>query len=191
MEVLAISGSPRSGGNTELLIEQALGPFREQEWQVSEFFLSSRNVAPCDGCDVCWNTGECVIRDDMDLLYKKFASCDAIIIGSPVYYRNVSAQLKAVFDRHHALFRDKPLTGKAGGAIVVGRGASGGQSLALSIIYNFILSSGALAVPGERNGVSAVADKPGDVLKQPQRLNQARILGDNLLKYTELIRSQS
>ena len=116
MEVLGISGSPRQGGNTEVLIKHALEPFRERDWSVVEFLLSSCSVAPCDGCDICWETGECAIRDDMNLLYEKFDSCDAIIIGSPVYYRNVSAQLKAVFDRHHALYQNKPLTGKAGGA---------------------------------------------------------------------------
>ena len=191
MEVLGISGTPRHGGNTELLVTHALEPFRDKGWTVTEFFLSNRSVAPCDGCDTCRETGECVIRDDMDLLYEKFVSCDAIIIGSPVYYRNVSAQLKAVFDRHHALFKNKPLIGKAGGAIVVGAGASGGQSLALSVIYNFILSAGAVAVPGQRNGLSAVADKPGDILGQPETLKQARILGGNVLKYAELIRSES
>lgn len=189
MEVLGISGTPRQGGNTEVLVKQALEPFMDRGWAVTEFFLSNRSVAPCDGCDTCWETGECVIRDDMDTLYEKFVSCDAIIIGSPVYYRNVSAQLKAVFDRHHALFKNKPLIGKVGGAIVVGRGASGGQSLALSIIYNFILSAGAIAVPGQRNGLSAVADKAGDVSKQLETLKLARLLGENVLKYTELIRS--
>ena len=189
MEVLAISGTPRPGGNTELLIEAALEPFKEKSWEVTRFLLSTRTVAPWDGCDICLQTDECGIRDDMDLLYEKFASCDAIIIASPVYYRNVSAQLKAVFDRHHALVRSKPLTGKPGGAIVVGGGTNGGQSLALMIIYNFFLSAGALAVPGARNGVSVVADKPGDVLAQPDRLKQARILGENVLKYATLLRS--
>ena len=188
MEVLGISGTPRQGGNTEVLIKHALEPFRDKGWIVTEFFLSNRSVAPCDGCDICWETGECVIRDDMDMLYEKLNSCDAIIIGSPVYYRNVSAQLKAVFDRHHALFKKKPLTGKAGGAIVVGRGASGGQSLALSIIFNFILSAGAIAVPGQRDGLSVVADKPGDVLKQPETLELAKVLGESVLKYAAMIR---
>jgi multimeric flavodoxin WrbA len=191
MEVLGISGSPRADGNTELLLKAALEPFSEKGWTIVEFFLSNRSVAPCDGCDECRPSGECIIRDDMDLLYEKFVSCDAFIIGSPVYYRNVSAQLKAVFDRHHSIFNDKPLTGKAGSAIVVGRGASGGQSLTLSIIYNFILSAGAIGIPGQRNGLSAVADKPGDVLAQPGTLKQARILGQNVLKYAELIRSNS
>jgi multimeric flavodoxin WrbA len=189
MEVLGISGTPRPGGNTELLLKAALEPFKEKGWEITEFLLSARSVAPCDGCDICLGAGECVVRDDMDLLYEKFASCDAIIIGSPVYYRNVSAQLKAVFDRHHALVQSKPLVGKPGGAIVVGGGASGGQSLALAIIYNFFLSAGALGVPGARNGVSVVADKPGDVLKQPDRLKQARVLGENVLKYAGLLRS--
>jgi len=76
------------------------------------------------------------------------------------------------------------LTGKLGGAISVGRGQGGGQAIVLTIIHNYYLSSGALCVPGEMNGVSAVADKPGDILSQPNRLKQARTLGENIMKYT-------
>jgi len=66
MEVLGISGSPRSGGNTELVLKHALKPFSEKGWVVTEFFLSNRSVAPCDGCDECRSLGKCIIRDDMD-----------------------------------------------------------------------------------------------------------------------------
>ena len=54
-----------------------------------------------------------------------------------------------------------------------------------NVIYNFFLSSGVICVPGELNGVSAVADKPGDVLRDENRLRQARVLGENILRLAE------
>ena len=141
------------------------------------------------GCETCNETGLCDIEgDDMELLLSEFENCDALIIGSPAYYRNVTAQLKALFDRSFVFKNRKLLAGKLGGAIAVGRGEGGGQSLVLSIIHNYYLSSGALCVPCEINGLSARADKPGDILKQENRLRQARVLGENILKYSELIR---
>ena len=115
-------------------------------------------------------------------IYEAFGACDALIISAPAYWRNVPAQLKAVFDRTYAM-KNKPLKGKLGGAIAVGRGSSGGQSIVLNVIHNFYLSCGVLCVPGELNGVTASADKPGDILSQPRRLEQARILGENILGY--------
>ena len=186
MKVIGISGSPRVGSNSEILLQHALEPFQENGWTVVKFLLSNRSVAPCDGCDCCSQTNQCVIEDDMGLLYEEYDTCDALIVASPVYYRNVTAQLKAVFDRSYATKDRQPLVHKVGGAIAVGRGTGGGQSLVLSIIHNFFLSSGAICVPGELNGVSAVADKPGDILAQPKRLRQARFLGENVLRWAEL-----
>jgi multimeric flavodoxin WrbA len=185
MRILGISGSPRAGGNTEHLLSAALEPFRVKNWDVDTFFLSQHTVAPCNGCDACGQIGTCVIDDDMVLLYEAYDHCDALLVASPVYYRNVTAQLKAVFDRTYAVQALRPLTGKAGGAIAIGRGTGGGQALTLTIIHNFFLSCGAICVPGELNGVSAMADAPGDILAQPKRLNQAKILGENVLKISE------
>ena len=67
----------------------------------------------------------------------------------------------------------------------MGRGSSGGQSIVLNIIYNYYLSCGILCVPGELNGVHAVADNIGDIKNQPKRLEQARILGENIIGYLE------
>lgn len=189
MKVIGISGSPRKDGNTEILVKHALKPFYDKGWDVIEFFLSSKVINPCIGCETCGETGVCtIVGDDMELLLSEFENCVALIIGTPVYYRNVTAQLKALFDRSFVFRYRKLLEGKLGGALAVGRGEGGGQSLALSIIHNYYLSSGALCVPCEINGLSARADKPGDILKQENRLRQARILGENILKYAELIR---
>lgn len=188
MKVIGISGSPRKDGNTEILVRKALEPFYEKGWEVVEFFLSSKTINPCIGCETCNETGICAIKgDDMELLLRELEDCDALIIGSPAYYRNVTAQLKALFDRSFAFKNGRLLDGKLGGAIAVGRGEGGGQSFVLSIIHNYYLSSGALCVPCEINGLSARADKPGDVLQQEKRLKQARVLGENIMKYSEMI----
>lgn len=192
MKVIGISGSPRKDGNTEILVREALKPFYEKGWEVTEFFLSSKTINPCTGCETCRETGKCVIKgDDMELLINELGQCDALIIGSPAYYRNVTAQLKALFDRSFIFFNKKLLAGKPGGAIAVGRGEGGGQSLVLSIIHNYYLSMGALCVPCEINGLSAKADKPGDILKQENRLRQARVLGENIINYAEMITGTS
>ena len=74
-----------------------------------------------------------------------------------------------------------------GAAIAVGRGTGGGQSIVLSVIHNWILSAGALCVPGELNGLSAVADSPGDILKDQGKIEQATKLGENLLMFSKII----
>ena len=180
MNVLGLSGTPRKGGNSEILLDAALEPFVEAGWGITKILLSEKKVEPCTGCETCKERGNCHISDDMTEIYSAFAKCKAIIISAPSYYRNVPAQLKAVMDRTFAA--KGSLKGKFGGAISVGRGSSGGgQCIVLTIIHNFYLSNGVLCVPGELNGVAATADKPGDILSQPHRLEQARILGRNIL----------
>jgi len=185
MKVIGISGSPRPSGNTEILLQKSLEPFKEKNWNVVEFYLSKQKVLPCDGCNKCVDTSECIIDDDMKILYEEFHDFDALIVASPTYYRNVSAQLKAVIDRTYALTNAQSLKGKLGGAIAVGRGEGGGQSFTLSIIHNFFLSSGMICIPGELNGVSARAEEAGDILTQSKRLQQATVLGKNILNYCE------
>jgi len=186
MNILGISGTPRKGGNSELLLKAALKPFEKANWEINKILLSEKKIEPCTGCDFCSENKTCFIKDDMHEVYKAFEECDAVIISTPSYYRNVPAQLKALFDRTYDTRDKNPLRGNFGGAIAVGRAtAGGGQSIVINVIYNFYLSSGALCVPGELNGVTASADKPGDILSQPRRLNQARVLGENILKLAQ------
>ena len=190
MKVVGISGSPRKNGNTECLINECLNEFAAQGWTISRFYISEKTIKPCIGCETCVKSGYCMITDDdIGLLFSELSDCDAVIVGSPVYYRNVTAQLKTVFDRSFAYKERNLLLGKPGGAITVGRGEGGGQSIVLTVIYNFLLSCDALPVPGELNGLSAKADKPGDVLMQEKRLEQARVLACNVMKYAKKLRN--
>jgi len=189
MNVLGVSGTPRLDGNSDILLQYALHPFKEAKWEIRHLRIRELTVKPCSACDNCkTNDGICKIQDDdMHIFYDAFRWCNAIIISSPVYSRNISAQLLAVLDRHYAVNIERPLAGKVGGSMAVGAGGGCGQSITINALYNWMLSCGVICVPGELNGVTAVALNPGEVLKQEKRLRQAEILGKNVLQVTQAL----
>ena len=191
MNVLGVSGSPRDRSNSHILLENALHPFGEAGWSVEVLRLRDLTVKPCTACDHCAeHPSQCAIDDDMGLFIDAFRRCDALLVATPVYSRNVCAHLMAVFERHYAVKLERPLYGKIGGAIAVGAGGGGGQSIAICTIYNWMRSCGMVGVPGELNGVTAVALEEGEIVAQEKRLRQARILGDNVLHFAEKMRSE-
>ena len=187
MRILGISGTPRTNGNSTILLDYALKPFEKNGWVIERILLSEKTISPCLGCDACSSTGQCKIDDDMKEVIEGFRNCDAMIISTPVYYRTPTAQMLSVFQRHYSAREAKPLLGKPGGAIAVGRGTGGGQAITINIVYTWMLSCGMVCVPGELNGVTASADKPGDILNQPKRLSQAENIGRNVMNLSEAI----
>lgn len=97
--ILGIMGSPRRGGNSEILLDQVLAGARSAGADTEKIVLSLLNVQGCTHCSGCWDTGECTIQDDMELFYRKFREMDAIIVAAPIYFLGPPAQLKAVIDR--------------------------------------------------------------------------------------------
>lgn len=188
MRLLCINGSPRKNSNTGVLIDHAARPFVDAGWDIDRFDLGEMRLSPCTACEACHAAQICAIRDDINQVTDAFMTCDAVIVGSPVYYRNVSSQLKMVFDRTYVHRVTRPLTGTVGGAIAVGNGEEAGQSITINIIYNYFLSNGMVCVPGELNGVTASAGAPGDIRSQPKRLAQAETLGRNMLRYALMVR---
>ena len=188
MNVLGISGTPRENGNSDILLQHALQPFAEAGWRVNHLRLRDLTVKPCLACESCATTGVCQIDDDMPVFYHGFRECDALLMATPTYSRNVSSQLLAVMDRYYGIYGEQPLRMKPGGAIAVGRGTCGGQTIAINAIYNWMRSCGMVCVPGELNGVTATASEPGDILAQENRLRQARVLGENVLWVAQRLR---
>ena len=106
MNILIISGSPRKGGNTELLAE-AFAKGAAAHHHVEIVSVRDYKVNPCLGCNTCFKTnGICAQKDDMTILYEKMSQADMLVIASPVYFYSISAQLKAVIDRFHNPIRD-------------------------------------------------------------------------------------
>lgn len=182
-KILAVSGSPRRGSNTEILVNSALEPLLNDGCDVERFFLSEKTVGPCIACYSCKEEGSCTIDDDLPEFLESLLHCDAIVVGSPVYTRNISAQLLALFNRLHFVVHQHPFNERIcfGGAIAVG-GSPNSQGIILTVIHNFLLSLGICCVPGFLNGVSVVACEQGEVSNDPQSLRSAGILGKNILK---------
>ena len=107
MNILIISGSPRKGGNTELLAE-AFAKGAAEHHHVEIVSVRDYKVNPCMGCNACFknNSNTCAQRDDMAMIYEKMNKADMLVIASPVYFYGISAQLKAVIDRFHNPIRD-------------------------------------------------------------------------------------
>ena len=106
MNILILSGSPRKGGNTELLAE-AFAQGASARHHVEIVSVRDYKVNPCLGCNACFMTnGICAQKDDMSVIYEKMNQTDMLVIASPVYFYGISAQLKAVIDRFHNPIRD-------------------------------------------------------------------------------------
>jgi multimeric flavodoxin WrbA len=109
MKVLGVFGSPRRGGNTELLLREFLRGFREAQAEVEEIHLRDLKITPCLEIYACRKDGVCPIRDDMQNLYPKIVEADVLVLASPVFFYSVSAQAKAFIDRCQAFWSRKYL----------------------------------------------------------------------------------
>ena len=103
-EVLVIHGSPRSKGNTDLMVERLVEGIRQRDMDsfdigIEHIFAKKVDVSPCRECCNCSRTGECVVQDDMQGMYKLLLDCDLLVVSSPVFFTTVSGYLKAIIDR--------------------------------------------------------------------------------------------
>jgi multimeric flavodoxin WrbA len=120
VKTVGILGSARKGGNTEVLLDAALQEARRMGGSTSKIALRDKVIAPCDGCMGCARTGKCVIRDDMQEVYKEILEADGVIWASPVYFWSMSGLTKNALDRTYALtFPKLQQAGKIAGLIIV------------------------------------------------------------------------
>ncbi|MBQ6192859.1 MAG: flavodoxin family protein [Prevotella sp.] len=176
MNILIISGSPRKGGNTELLVDAfARGAAKHHHVEI----VSVRNykVNPCLGCNACFKTnGICVQKDDMSLIYEKMRYADMLVIASPVYFYGISAQLKAVIDRFHNPIRDSFHIKKMA-LLLVGAATLPELFDAILMEYNLCLKFFNIEDAGKVL-VRGVKDK-GDI-NSTDALNEAYTLGESI-----------
>ena len=177
MNILILSGSPRKGGNTDLLVE-AFVKGALQKHHVEVMSVRDHKISPCMGCNACLVSKEntCAQKDDMTIIYEKMAHADMLVIASPVYFYGLSAQLKAVIDRFHNPIRDTFRIKKMALLLI---GAATLPELFDSILaqYQLCLNFFKLEDAG-RVLVRGVKDK-GDI-KNTNALNEAFELGKSI-----------
>ncbi|MFO8009957.1 MAG: flavodoxin family protein [Dehalococcoidia bacterium] len=121
MKIVGIAGSPRRGGNTDILLERSLEGAKSAGAHVEKIVLCEMHIEPCRHCDGCLKEGKCVIDDDMQSIYPRLREADVIVIASPMFFMGLTAQTKAMIDRCQALWALKyvlkqPVALNAGGS---------------------------------------------------------------------------
>ncbi len=175
MKILAIVGSPRPKGNTSYLVDQALQEAAAQGLETEKIILSQYKVNPCQGHDNCSSFSVCKQDDDAPWILDKFCNADGIILGSPVYYYNMTAQMKAFVDRNYFLYRHNisPRMVCAGLIII---GGSAGLEHTVRALRRFVKLSA--DIPDDRIVIlSGCASKPGEVKNDAALIEEARRLG--------------
>lgn len=102
MKIIGIIGSPRKKGNTDTLVDLVLQGACENGAEIEKIYLSDLNFKGCTGCEGCKKTCKCVVKDDMQMVYKKIDEADGIVLGSPTYFYDVTGLTKMFMDRLYA-----------------------------------------------------------------------------------------
>ena len=174
LKVLGICGSPRPSGNTEILLDMALHEFDRTLFKTGKLRLFEHTMKPCSACGHCLRNEECCIEDDVTgVIIPRLLNSDVIIMASPVYFNNVSAQVKILMDRTWSI-RGR-LRGKVGGGMVVGRGY--GLESALTAIHAFMVKHEMIL--GHR-GVAGIAYGKGDIAGDDRARSDAKGLAKRL-----------
>jgi len=157
--IVGLCGSPRNGA-TEYVLREALAMLELRDFNTSFLTVRGKNVGFCRHCDHCLKHKECIINDDMKIVYGLLKQAKGIIIATPVYNGGVSAQTKALLDRCRALLAADPdvFKYKIGMAIAVGGDRIGGQELAIQQIHTFYILNGVIPVSGGPFGANLGAN---------------------------------
>ncbi len=189
MKVLGIAGSPRRGGNTDLLLAEVMKGAASKGAEVKTIVLNNLKITPCQHCDACLKEGKCRIQDDMQEIYQELAEADRIVLASPIQFTGVTAQMKAVIDRCQCLWARKyvlkvpPLgTERERKGFFVSVGGTRLKNLfepALVMIKTLfrILD---ISYAGEL--VFSGVDKKGAIARNPDALEQAFLAGQRLVE---------
>ena len=180
MKVLAINSSARKDGNTAILLERVLKELRKEGIATELIQLAGQIIEPCKACWACGGQGNCVHRkDSFREIFGKMKAADGILLGSPVYSANISANMQALLERAAVVSDMNPglLTHKVGAAVTAVR--RGGALNAVDAMNDFFLNHEMIVV-GSTYWNMAYGQLPGDVEKDAEGLANMENLGKNM-----------
>jgi multimeric flavodoxin WrbA len=179
MKVVAIVGSPRHGGNTEILAAHTLAAIAEEGIETEMVSLAGKDIRPCNACMGCSAKEQCTIKDDLFPIYEKMKAADGIILASPVYYGSCTALIKGLMERTGYISRhsNNAFKGKVGGPLVVARRAGHNFTIGQLDFWFHILG---ITVPGSTYWNIAFGREKGEVLKDEEGLKTAWNFGKNM-----------
>jgi len=185
-KILALFGSPRKKGNSTLLANQIILGAESQGATVESVRLNSLNIKPCQGCYACQEEGSkgCVVDDDMQEIYPKIIEANALIIASPVYWFNMSAQTKIFMDRCIALYNENHEESRLYGKNIAIAMTYGDKDAFCSGCVNALrtFQDAYHYVGADIAGmVYGSAEEPGEIASNAELMQDAEVLGKTLV----------
>lgn len=182
MKVVAFNGSPRRKGNTAILIAEVFKILESHGIETEMIQLGNKTVHGCTACLKCREIqdNKCHIKNDhLNFCIEKMNEADGIIIGSPVYFADVTPEVKALIDVAGYVTRSNNFTlkRKVGAAVIAVR--RGGALHAFETINNFFLIN-QMIVPGSSYWNFAIGRNPGEVLNDAEGIQTMQTLGENM-----------
>lgn len=181
IRVLGIGGSPRVGGNSDILLDHFLQGAEEAGAQTEKILLNRLRFQACQECGGCDQTGICVVEDDMQRLFPLLVNSPVVAVASPIFFNSISAQLKGMIDRCQcfwvARYRLKNLPNiGARGVFLSARGQKGKEVFlqATKIIKAFFNS---LNITYSAEMFVDEVDEKGAILQHPEILEKTHRLG--------------
>jgi multimeric flavodoxin WrbA len=182
MKVIAINGSPRSGGNTEILLNRVLEPVKEAGIETELIQIGGKQIRGCTACYECLKNkdSKCIIKTDMvNEIIGKIVEADGVILGSPTYFAGMTSEMKALIDRAGLVARmnGNLFSRKIGAAVSVNR-RGGATNVMDSINHMFLMSR--MIVPGSTYWNFGVGREKGEVEGDEEGLANMRDLGETI-----------
>ncbi|GAW93867.1 flavodoxin family protein [Calderihabitans maritimus] len=195
MLIVALNGSPKKDGNTAFLLKEALKVAESKGAETKLIHvvdvLADQKVPFCNNCsEPC--RGVCSQGKKLGEAYDVLRRADGLLLGSPVYFGTVSAQLKAFWDKSRILRKEKALLNVVGGAVTTAAGRFGGQETTLKALYDMMLVHGMTVIgDGYREDDcghhGACAQKPS--AQDENAIKRVRVLAKRLVEVAEATRS--
>lgn len=183
MKILALVGSPRKGGNTDLLVDQILqgakagAQIQAQGHSADKLYLYDYDILPCIDCRGC-KRGDlaCKLEDGMAEIYPRLEAADIIIFGTPIYWYGPTAKMKLLIDRLRPFIASGKLKGKRGIAVVP---SEEGPGCCGPLVEMFRMSFEYLGMTTAGNILASAYEK-GEINEKPEELRRAYELGASL-----------
>ena len=182
MKVVAINGSARKDGNTSILLNTVLSEIKTEGIETELIQLAGKSLQGCIACYKCFEkkNRKCAVeKDEMNFLIEKMGEADGILLGSPTYFSDVSANIKAVIERCGMVARaNGDMFKRKVGAGVVAVRRAGATHVFSSLNYFFLI--GQMIVPGSSYWNLGVGREPGEVRNDNEGMQTMSNLGKNM-----------
>lgn len=176
MKVLMLNGSPRTGGNTSIALQEMEKVFSAEGVDTEIIQIGKQDIRGCIACNSCAKTGKCVFDDLVNRTAPQFEACDGLVVASPVYYASANATLIAFLDRlFYSTHFDKTM--KVGASVVAAR--RGGLSSTFDELNKYFTICGMPVASGQYWN-SIHGQLPGEAAQDAEGLQSMRTLARNM-----------